>query len=156
MRLGRSGLSLIVMAIGLCPAGNAQEAADPPPSSPAASREAALEERLRKMEEMNQGLLRQFATIAKQNEQLAGQVRELSKKVESQAGLKRVAQSSVVDGGDGIPADVTSDPSAPTISDDAGRPSRSPGGGATGPGGGGGETAAPGGVDVTAPTISDD
>ena len=73
-------LSLIGSWVILGRGSFAQDAAPPP--TPATSREAALEDRLRKMEEMNQKLLEQFGNIASQNESLTKTVQDLSKRLD--------------------------------------------------------------------------
>jgi phosphate-selective porin OprO/OprP len=153
-------LSRALPAVGQSPPDPGPPAqADSPAATPAGDAPAQLEERLRKMEAVNQRLLEQVESISQQNVRLTRQVEALTKRLESTNGATSAGGPAVGPGAELERLGAGWASSAPALSEDAARPSRSPVGPPP-PTEGTNVAAAPrpvaGGADVTAPSVSED
>ena len=150
--LKRPGFALVVGAlasVALTTASGQSPTAPSPATPPAAvNSPEQLADRLRRMEEINQTLIRQFSNVANQNEALSRQVQELTKRLDGQGREPGLVVRGATGG-----ADTT----APSLSESAARPSRDPGGGSAGVASASAGAGPVGGVasDNTAPSLSE-
>ena len=129
-RLSRSACAFLlgVFVFGGPPLAFGQ--APPSPASADSGPTDPLLERLRKMEEMNQALLKQVQAISRQNETLSRTVRDLSKKFDDPPPKPKpeteAPRTAGRRGSDRAGTSASgSDPTAPSVSESAARPSRS-------------------------------